>query len=278
MADLEKRIDAVLTDAKAEELRPPHGRKRSPRTKPMKPQSVKRRWREYDANVREAARNAAAASRPSNWPEGYPEPPRGFGWVAPDYCKYPDGYCDYPCERCKGGGKRRHAQARPGWKDGAWKLNPGWKWASWDSAYYAGPVLSATVTMIGDKFMLTVWKAHTKVQEHDYSYPISAMNAAEEMGVKGGAGGKRRKAIATKVGPRGGRTEIQSLLFPVKLWTETRAKAWAQKNDFRYGDVDVTDNYIRLRQFEPERFGRMRTKCLMRRGGKCVIKAIVGVR
>ena len=30
----------------------------------MKPQSVKRRWREYDAHVRESGKMAAAASRP----------------------------------------------------------------------------------------------------------------------------------------------------------------------------------------------------------------------
>jgi hypothetical protein len=45
-------------------LMPPHGRRRSPRKKPMKPQSVARRWREYQANVRESARQAAAASKP----------------------------------------------------------------------------------------------------------------------------------------------------------------------------------------------------------------------
>ena len=43
---------------------PPHGRRRTPRKRPMKPQSVKRRWREYDANVREAGKMAAAASKP----------------------------------------------------------------------------------------------------------------------------------------------------------------------------------------------------------------------
>jgi hypothetical protein len=92
------------------------------------------------------------------------------------------------------------------------------------------------------------------------------------------AGGKRRQAVMTKYGPRGGRTEIQSLLFPVKLWTEARAKAWCKKNDFRMGDVDVTDNYIRLRQFEPERFARHRIICLYKRKGVCRIKAVVGVR
>lgn len=43
---------------------PPHGRRRTPRKKPLKPQSVKRRWREYDAHVRESGRMAGLASRP----------------------------------------------------------------------------------------------------------------------------------------------------------------------------------------------------------------------
>jgi len=49
---------------KSRHPKPPHGRRRTPRKGPMKPQSVKRRWREYDANVREAGKMAAAASKP----------------------------------------------------------------------------------------------------------------------------------------------------------------------------------------------------------------------
>jgi hypothetical protein len=44
--------------------RPPHGRRRASRQKPMSPQSAARRRREYDANVREAGKMAAAASKP----------------------------------------------------------------------------------------------------------------------------------------------------------------------------------------------------------------------
>ena len=87
--------------------------------------------------------------------------------------------------------------------------------------------------------------------------------------------GKRR---ASGLGSRGGTTEVQSLLFPVALWTVARAKAWAKRNGKRYGDVDVTEQYVRLRQADPGEFRRMRTKCLMRRKGRCVIKAVIGVR
>lgn len=46
---------------------------------------------------------------------------------------------------------------------------------------------------------------------------------------------------------------IQTLLFDRALFTEKAAKDWAHRHGFRYGDVDVTDNWIRLRQFPPER-------------------------
>lgn len=65
---------------------------------------------------------------------------------------------------------------------------------------------------------------------------------------------------------RGGRgkgrwkgTEVQSLLFSRPQWTESRAKDWARDHDYHYGKVDVTDNYVRLRQFAPVRGTQKRT-------------------
>lgn len=46
-------------------------------------------------------------------------------------------------------------------------------------------------------------------------------------------------------------TEVQSLLFARPQWTSSRAKEWAREHDYRSGKVDVTDNYVRLRQFAP---------------------------
>jgi len=46
-------------------------------------------------------------------------------------------------------------------------------------------------------------------------------------------------------------TEVQSLLFARPQWTASKAKAWARSHDYRYGDVDVTDDYVHLRQFDP---------------------------
>ena len=45
-------------------------------------------------------------------------------------------------------------------------------------------------------------------------------------------------------------SEVQSLLFD-KQWTVAEAKDWAALHGYRHGKVHVTDNYIRLRQFEP---------------------------
>ena len=45
----------------------------------------------------------------------------------------------------------------------------------------------------------------------------------------------------------------QSLLFDRSAgWTESKAKAWAKSHGYRYGKVDITDQYIRLRQFDPK--------------------------
>lgn len=44
---------------------------------------------------------------------------------------------------------------------------------------------------------------------------------------------------------------VQSLLFDIHRYTEKQAKRWAQDHGFKYGAVDTTANYHRLRQFEP---------------------------
>jgi len=52
----------------------------------------------------------------------------------------------------------------------------------------------------------------------------------------------------------------QSLLFDRSAgWTESKAKAWAKSHGYRYGKVDVTDQYIRIRQFDPKGFKVKRT-------------------
>lgn len=54
------------------------------------------------------------------------------------------------------------------------------------------------------------------------------------------------------------KSEIQSILFDKTKWTTAKAKEWAKKKDFKYGNVDVTDKYIRFRQKDPKKYDRMR--------------------
>jgi hypothetical protein len=45
-------------------------------------------------------------------------------------------------------------------------------------------------------------------------------------------------------------SEVQSLLFD-KQWTVAEAKDWARAHGYKAAKVHETDNYIRLRQFDP---------------------------
>jgi hypothetical protein len=56
-----------------------------------------------------------------------------------------------------------------------------------------------------------------------------------------------------------GRSKVQTLIFPRSRFTTSSAKAWARRNGFLAGKVDVTDRSIRLRQRSPSGFSRMRT-------------------
>lgn len=58
--------------------------------------------------------------------------------------------------------------------------------------------------------------------------------------------------------------QIQSLLFSRDSWTVAKAKKWAKDNGYKYGKVDVTDEYIRIRQLDPKKFKVKRTITLGR--------------
>ena len=49
-----------------------------------------------------------------------------------------------------------------------------------------------------------------------------------------------------------GSSEVQTLLFDKEKFTEAEAKKWASDHDFKSNKVDVTENKIRLRQFDPD--------------------------
>jgi hypothetical protein len=54
--------------------------------------------------------------------------------------------------------------------------------------------------------------------------------------------------------------DVQSLLFSrADGWTVDKAKAWAKSHGYKHGKADVTDQYIRIRQFDPKGFKVIRT-------------------
>ena len=47
--------------------------------------------------------------------------------------------------------------------------------------------------------------------------------------------------------------DVQSLLFSRSDgWTEAKAKQWAKSHGYKHGKVHVTDQYVRIRQFDPK--------------------------
>jgi hypothetical protein len=61
-------------------------------------------------------------------------------------------------------------------------------------------------------------------------------------------------------------SHVQALLFLKDRFTLAQAKAWARRHDLKASDVDVTDEYIHLRQDDPSKFQRIRTIPLGGRG------------
>ena len=59
--------------------------------------------------------------------------------------------------------------------------------------------------------------------------------------------------------------DIQSLLFSrADGWTEGKAKEWAKAHGYKHGKVHVTDQYVRIRQFDPKGLKVKRTITLGR--------------
>jgi hypothetical protein len=70
-------------------------------------------------------------------------------------------------------------------------------------------------------------------------------------------------------------TDIQTLLFPRIFWNSKTASAWAKKNGFRATKPDVTNDYIRLRQLNPEQFQEKTFRTIDLRKGSKPVKAVV---
>jgi len=74
----------------------------------------------------------------------------------------------------------------------------------------------------------------------------------------------RRRYGRSKLCQSGSRP--QTLLFPRDRFTVAQAKAWAKRHDWKSNDVDVTADFIHLRQEDPHRFRRIRTVHMGGRG------------
>jgi len=63
-------------------------------------------------------------------------------------------------------------------------------------------------------------------------------------------------------GPRGGTSEVQSVLMPTDAFSPAQAKAWVKRHGFKVGGYDAPDGrgaYHRFRQFDPDRRHSYRT-------------------
>lgn len=54
-------------------------------------------------------------------------------------------------------------------------------------------------------------------------------------------------------------SDVQSLLFDTLEWTERRAKQWALRHGYIADKVHTTEDYIRIRQFNPTKGAPKRT-------------------
>lgn len=59
--------------------------------------------------------------------------------------------------------------------------------------------------------------------------------------------------------PRSRSADVQSLLFSRNGWTAASAKSWARSHGYKSAGVDVTDQHIRIRQFDSKGFKTHRT-------------------
>lgn len=71
-------------------------------------------------------------------------------------------------------------------------------------------------------------------------------------------------------------TRVQTLLFPRLFWNRRDAASWARKHGFRASTPDVTDEYIRFRQEDPEQFQKSSFRTISFAKGKQPIKAVIG--
>lgn len=68
-------------------------------------------------------------------------------------------------------------------------------------------------------------------------------------------------------------TEIQTLIFDKKKFTQKEAEEWLKKHNFKYGKVDEKDESFRFRQKDPESFDQSSFRTITITDG---INAVIG--
>ncbi len=101
--------------------------------------------------------------------------------------------------------------------------------------------LGIIIARASGRFLDNVFKAHRKGLVGYYS--IGAAPESMEVG--------RWKTPS----------DVQTLLFSRNKFSPSKAKQWAQSRGFRYGNewIDITDDYVRIRQADPSEFRTFRT-------------------
>lgn len=95
----------------------------------------------------------------------------------------------------------------------------------------------------------------------------SRSRIAREIGETLGLRGSRRAVLRHWRGSR-----VQSILFDVATWTPAEAARWARSHDYRSDDVHVTEQYVRLRQRDPDP-GKPKRTIDFGRGIRAVVEA-----
>lgn len=81
--------------------------------------------------------------------------------------------------------------------------------------------------------------------------------------------------------PRVGRsapnkTHAQSVLFDRDLWDESRARRWLNEHDYRIDGLDRAANFLRFRQYDPDKT-RFEYRTSFRQGGPKGVSVVWGI-
>lgn len=85
--------------------------------------------------------------------------------------------------------------------------------------------------------------------------------------------------LLMEVGPRGGTTRIQAMLFDKEKYTEAQARKWCEEHNMKVKKVSTHEDgkYVRCRIESPKKFKTFRTSTKPEQDFGPGIKAIFGI-